>query len=624
MASLTLYQKKARGQSSGWGSWGTVSGVDYCSLSNRAYVVYSASLDLSGSSSLTGCQVSTNFVCRSSSASHQATVHCYVYTSDPTSSSPTSVPSGYIAHAQYTITVPYYGVYQTFYFTGLNVTNGSRLYFFFTNDNSSAYADDIYNYATGNGYTGTPTCSGSFSAAKLSLSLSASSVSTGNNQVATIGNGSGRSVTVRVYYGNTQLYAASTSTGSLTIQVTKSWFTTAGLTSVTSMSVSVRIDEDSSLYESFTVTAGADMTPTVTNITTAIVQTGNAATYFPDTYLANISKCKVSATVTSRSNATISTVKLTYPGGATVTLTYNSSTGKYEGTTAALTASVSFTVTATDSRSLTGSGTSSEVTVVQYSKPAINISSARTYRCNSAGTQESGGAYWRAQATATYYTSLSGNSLLQFNVRIKGGTAVNLSSGVQTSAQGGSLNRTTNYTLVFTIQDKVSDAITKEFTLESVTRNVVMRRNSTGTSVGVGITPQRASGSAVELPQAGDYLINGIPAQAFYTPYSSALDGSSFGKDFLNVNRDNSRAVENAAAFFYRPLASMSEWSNAPATNDSYNWRGYRMVLWYSTYFQMVIVFEFYPYPGRIWSNFYNNNLGWTGWRYTSAVTPSS
>lgn len=617
MGTLSLQYKKAR-TSSGWGGWTTVSGSDISDAAVGYHVVYRAALSLTGGQHMTGATVTTNFVSRGATSSR--TITCYLYTFDPTSYS--SPPSGYLASATYYGSFGTYGVNIQFNFTGLDISSGSTIYFWFNNQVSGA-SDYQWHEGT-NEYTATPYASGTFTAAALSLSLSSSNVTTGGNQIVTIGNGSGRQCTIRVYYGSTQLYAASTSTGSLTIPVTKSWFTTAGLTTVTSFSVSVRIDEDSSLYQSFTVTAGSDMTPTVTNITTQIVQSGNAATYFPSTYLANISKCKISATVTSRSNASISSVRLTYSGGATVTLTYNSSTGKYEGTTAALTTSVSFTVTATDSRGLTGSGTSSQVTVVQYSKPAINISTAYTYRCNSSGTQESGGAYWRAMATATYYTSLSGNSLLQFKVTINTGTTVNLTSGVQTAVQGGSLNRTTNYTLTFTIQDKVSDPITKTFVLESITRNVVIKRNGTGTSVGVGTTPTRTAGSAVELPLGGDFLMGGIPAQALEVPYSSATDGSSFGKDFLNINQTTPRAVENAATFFYRPLASISEWSNAPTPNDSYAWRGYRMVLWLSSTYQMVIVFEFYPYPGRIWSNYYNGSLGWTGWRYTQALTPST
>ena len=616
MGTLTLQYKKAR-TSSGWGSWAAVSGQDISDAAVGYHVVYAAALSLSGGQHMTGCKVTTNFVGRG--ATSQRTITCYAYTSDPTGSS--SPPGNYIGVAQQYVTFGQYGVNLEFNFSNLDVSSGSYIYFWFNNQVSGA-SDYQWHEGT-NEYTATPYTSGTFTAAQLSLSLSATSVSTGGNQIVTIGNGSGRTCTIRVYYGNTQLYAASTSTGSLTIPVTKSWFTTAGLTTVQTFSVSVRIDEDSSLYESFSVVAGSDMTPTVTNITTTIVQSGNAATYFPSTYLANISKCKVAATVTSRSNATISSVKLTYSGGATVTLTYNSSTGKYEGTTAALTTSVSFTVTATDSRGMTGSGTSSAVTVVQYSKPAINIGTAYTYRCDSSGNQVSGGAYWRAMATATYYTSLSGNSLLQFKVEINTGTSVNLTSGVQTAVQGGSLNQTTNYTLTFTIQDKVSDPITKTFILESITRNVVIKRNSTGTSVGVGTTPTKTAGSGIELPLSGDFLLGGLQALSLIKPHTDALDGSTFNKNFLNINQQQRIATENAGCFFYRPQGDTS-WTNAPATNDSYNWRGYRFVLWYNSTFQMVVVFEFYPYPGRIWSNFYNGSYGWTGWRYTQALTPST
>ena len=614
MGTLSLSYKKAR-TSSGWGSWTTISGQDISDAAVGYHVVYAANLSLSGGQHMTGCTVTTNFVSRGATSSR--TITCYMYTFDPTGYS--SPPSGYVGTATYYGAFGQYGVNIQFNISGLDISSGGTVYFWFNNQVSGA-SDYQWHEGT-NEYTATPYASGTFTAAALSLSLSSTNVTTGGNQVVTIGNGSGRTCTICVYYGSTQLYAASTSTGSLTIPVTKSWFTTAGLTTVQSFSVSVRIDEDSSLYESFTVTAGSDMTPTVTNITLQIVQSGNAATYFPSTYLANISKCKVSATVTSRSNATISSVRLTFSGGAAVTMTYNSSTGKYEGTTAALTTSVAFTVTATDSRGLTGSGTSSTVTVVQYSKPAINISSAYTYRCNSSGTQQSGGAYWRAMATATYYTSLSGNSLLQFKVAINTGTTVNLTSGVQTAVQGGSLNSTTNYTLTFTIQDKVSDPITKTFVLESITRNVVVKRNSTGTTVGVGTTPQRSAGSSIELPMAGDFLLGGIPAQAFEVPCSSDTSGASFNYNPLDVDTTNRKATVNAASGFYK-TASNSNWSNLPSDYDTRAWLGYRMVFWLNATYQLVFIVEMIPYPGRIWTNLCISGT-WNGWRYTPGYTPS-
>ena len=605
MGTLSLSYKKSR-TSSGWGSWAAISGQDISDAAVGYHVVYAANLSLTGGQHMTGCTVTTNFVSRGATSTR--TITCYMYTFDPTGSS--SPPSGYVGYAQYKGNFGTYGVNIQFNFSNLDISSGGTVYFWFNNQVSGA-SDYQWHEGT-NQYTETPYASGTFTAAALSLILSSTNVTTGGNQVVTIGNGSGRTCTIRVYYGNTQLYAAATSTGRLTIPVTKSWFTTAGLTTVTSFSVSVRIDDDSSLYESFTVTAGSDMNPTVTNITTAIVQSGNAATYFPSTYLANISKCKISATVTTGSNAAIRTVHVSYAGGSAVTLTYNSSTGKYEGTTAALITSVSFTVTATDARGLTGSSTSSQVTVVQYSKPAINISKAYTYRCNSSGTQESGGAYWRAMATATYYTDLSENSLLQFKVEINTGTTVNLSSGVQTAVQGGSLNQTTNYTLTFTIQDKVSEEITKTFVLESVTRNVVIRRSKDGTYVGIGTTPKTTDGkSTLELPSGGKFLVGGVNYGSFDIPFSDDENGNSFEKDFLNVDLEDRFAQKNADSIFYSSNGSIA---NCPAALiDSVFW-GYRKVFIMNNAFCIVILIEVYPKPGRIWTNGYF--YVWGDWKY--------
>jgi len=606
MSSLTLIQKNPRrGSAEGWKGWRTLSGYDYTDNAVGFYVVYSASLNLTNDQKLTNCSVTTRFT--SNGSGSPRTLSCYLYTWDPTGSS--SPPSGYTAVVSTTATFDYSGINQTFTFSNLDIRSSGTLYFWFV-DVVSGNSD--YQWSDNAGISGT------FSTVALTLSLSSDAVYTGNKQVATIGNGSGRTLTVSVYYGNTRLYSAATSTGSLTIPVTKSWFTTAGLTSVRSFSASVRIEEDSSVYESFTVNAGPDMCPAVTNATMQVVNSGNAATYFPNTYIAGVSRCKVTASVTTGSNAAIASVKITYPGGTAVAMAYNSNTGRYEGTTAALAVDTAFTVTATDQRGLYNAFESSQVTVVQYSKPAINISAAYTYRCSSSGVQESGGAYWRARATATYYTSLSGNSLLQFKVQISGGPAVDLDSDVQSAVQGGSLDPTTTYRLIFTIQDKVSDPITRTFTLESRLRDMVLRRNgASGTVLGVGTTPQRTTGSAVELPQAGDFLLGGIPAQAFYPPYDSTTDGSSFEKDFLNVNVNNVRAPENAAVFFWKG-ANNTGWSNYPASYEEVTWIGYRFVLWLSAQFQTVIVFEFFPNNGRILSNTRNGSQGWIGWNYTN------
>jgi len=613
MASFTLSEWALYANGS-WGSWnGSFSGDTYISDETGRHILYKVHLDLGSYASLNSFRFTTAI--HGSSNNPSTNLRVRLLDANPMVTSSYNV----LGDATWSGTSPISGITINYDFTGLNL-NASKNYFLYITDNNTHatfqdYLMHAYASISNTSYTENR---------PLTLSLSSTSVSTGNNQVVTIGNGAGRTITVTVKYGNTNIYSAATSTGSLTIPVSMVFFTRAGITAASQFSVSVTIDADSSLYESFTVVAGSDMKPTLSNLTTEIVQSGNAATYFPNTYLANISKCKVSVSVATKAGASISSVKLTYPGGSTITMSYNSSTGKYEATTPALTTDTTFTVTVVDSRSLTGYATSGTITVVPYTKPVINIDSSYTYRCDANGNEESGGAYWKARAVITYYSALSGNGLRVRTVGISGQSTIDFESGVQTAVQGGALNPTTAYTLVFSVQDKVSEVITKSIRLESITRNVVFKRNASGTTVGVGTTPTVADGSSVEVPLAGSFRAGGIPVQAFFDPYSDDLYGSSFGKDFLNVNQENRHAPENAATFFFRQTSVLSEWSNAPTANDSYNWRGYRFVLWFNTAFQMVVVFEFYPYPGRIWTNYRNSTLGWNGWRYTQALTPSS
>ncbi|MBQ9662208.1 MAG: hypothetical protein IJV40_03535 [Oscillospiraceae bacterium] len=615
MASFSLIEWALYANGS-WGSWNeSFSGETYISDETGRHILYKVRLDLGTYASLNSFKFTTRI--HGSSNNPNTNLRVRLLDANP------MVTSSYntLADGTWSGTSPIGGISVTYTFQNLNLNTSKNYFLYITDNNTHASFQDYLMHAyaaiSETNYTENK---------PLTLSLSSTSITTGNNQVVTIGNGAGRTITVSVKYGDTNLYSAATSTGSLTIPVTADFFSRAGITAASSFSVSVTIDADSTLYESFTVIAGSDMKPTVSGLATEIVQSGNAATYFPNTYLANISKCKVSVTVATKAGATIPTggVKLTYPGGAAITMSYDSGTGKYTATTPALTADTAFTVTVTDSRSLTGYVTSSTITVVPYTKPVVNIDSGLTFRCDENGNEESGGAYWKARAVVTYYSALSGNGLLVHTVGISGQAPIDFTSGAQTSAQGGALNPTTAYMLVFTVQDKVSEAITKSIRLESITRNVVFKRNASGTTVGVGTTPTKAAGSSVEVPLAGEFLMGGIPAQAFYDPYSDDLYGSSFGKDFLNVNAENRHAPENAATFFFRQTSALSEWSNAPTANDSYNWRGYRFVLWFNIAFQMVVVIEFYPYPGRIWTNYHNSTSGWNGWRYTQALTPST
>lgn len=369
---------------------------------------------------------------------------------------------------------------------------------------------------------GGQTLTGSFTlnAQALSLSVSPASVATGGSVTLTVANGVGYSLTATIKAGSTTLATQSFTTGSCTISCPKSWFTTAGNTTGKSLSLSVSVTGGPSmLTASFTLTAGSDMNPSVGTPTASVVDlTGN----FPNTYIAGYSKVKVAASVSTGSNAAISTVKLSYPGGTTVTMSYNSSTGKYEATTAApITVNTTITVTATDTRGLSGSKTVSVTGVYPYVKPSVAFDRTYTYRCDSNGDRQSGGAYYRVKATAAYADGLSGNALIKLTVKIKNTSAETaVTSGVQSGAIGSMPDPDKRYTIVVTVQDKVSAAVTKAFSLEGELHNIVVRQSADGTYLGVGKRPERASGySDIELPRGSNLKIGS--GWTFHQPGSS-------------------------------------------------------------------------------------------------------
>lgn len=461
------------------------------------------------------------------------------------------------------------------------------------------------------------------------LTVSPTSAATGSNVSITIGNGSGVSITARIKYGSTQLWSGTATTGSFSVAVNKSWFTTAGVTTAKSMALTVTIDQNTTLSASLTVTAGSNMNPTVGTLSFSPVNSGRVATNFPNSYIAGYTKVKVSAAVTSGSNATISSVVLSFPGGTNVTMSYNSTSQKYEGTTAAvINGNTTFTVTAKDGRTLSGSKQGTLSGVVAYVKPSVSPTAANCYRCNSSGTKQDGGSYVSAKATATWYSSLSGNALTSFLFYVKEDRTAgysdsrNLTSGTQSTPLQMHVPGANDYvTLVFSIQDKVSDAVTLEFRLPAAPKNIYVRRSSTGTYVGVGMAPQRTSGkSDIELPDGGAFMVGGYDIRLLPNVFDTLSDGSQFGKDFLAVNRTNFYDVKNTEARFYR-AANATGWTNQPsAISASTGFLGVRQVIIWSATWCMVRLIEFYPTAGRIWSNVYNGNTpAWTGWK---SITP--
>ena len=421
----------------------------------------------------------------------------------------------------------------------------------------------------------------------------------------------------------------------------KGWFTTAGITSLQSMTLTAIIEGHASSEVSFTLTAGNNMKPTVGAATVTIVQTGSAATNFPNTYIANVSKAKVEATVAAGSNASVQTVVLSY-GTQSVNMTYNSTTGKYEATTPQpITGNVTFTVTATDQRGMAGTSTYSLTGVVTYTKPSITIDSAATFRCDDSGNPQIGGPYVRVKATATYDTGLSGNALTKFLFYVQedgSSNTHNLTSGTQSQAYALLSPRPDNaITVVVVAQDKVSEEITRTTKLAASHRDVLVRRykgvfsgqNYLSTQIGIGKIPAyiRHYGTAriadgVDVPELGGYFIDGRDVINYLGTAGEAMQTGStkWSNDFLAVDWNAPKAAINETVEFTINSSELTNWSNIPPIGTATNgFVGIRMVVvgWTRVY---VIVLERLPVMGRIWINTHFRSSeafyiwqGWTG-----------
>lgn len=469
----------------------------------------------------------------------------------------------------------------------------------------------------------------SVSTAPSSFIITPSAINTGSAINLSIDTSSSVSTTVTFKYGSTTLGTHTFTGSSSTYTCPKSWFDTAGVTMLQSMTVTAEASSGgTTLTTSFTLNAGADMKPVMGTPVTSIVQKASAQTLYPNTYITGISKCKVSVDVTAPTNATISSVVLSYPAGTSVNAEYNSSTGKYEATTAApITGNTLFTVTATDIRGMSSQATVQLSGVVSYTLPSVTTDSTYTYRCDSSGTQEVGGTYYRVKATAVYDSTLTGNYLVKLAVKIKNdSTETNLTSGVQSSPISGMTNPKAAYTIVVTVQDTISGEITREVTLRGIIRDIVIARNGEKVNVGVGTNPVSSSTENTFDIQGTIYSWGRPHGSTARSGLYSVTDnsGESFGKDFLNVNGNYPNAVENCTALFSRSASAASQWSNAPPSVSGQNFAGIRRVFYESTAYYTVMLIEFRPEPGRIWINsygYFDNTWKWSGWR---CLTPTA
>lgn len=642
---LSIDAKKSRSIFGVWSNWVSATGTDTVWSQYNSYVFHRVNLYKGADvQSLTSITISVPLV--ASTGATDVGVQVSIFTSDVTGGS--SWPSGGRAGTSETIGYLY----------------GSRTHTC-TISLSGITANTIYigyrvNYSTGEVSvdSGSTSITETYTAQAVPQVSFKSVTANSDGMKILINNGSNYTLTCTITAGNSttsgnnaQLYRGTSSAGEFNVSINAvTWFNTAGITNSLSIPITIKVTGGNpstitlnGTYTENRSTAKDSMKPVVSTVTTQIQQAaGNATTYYPNTYIAGYSKCKVTATITRPTNATVSTVKLSYPGGATVNMTLVSgSSNQYAATTsAALAGNTTFTVTVTDSRSLSNTNTKSVTGVVAYTLPSVSIDLA--YRCDDQGVETNGGDYYRIRVTANYNTALTNNAITELTVGIKNAPAVerhNITSGTTSSAFGTLSDPKKAYVITVIIQDKISGQITREYTLKGMQRDLVLAHDGGYTHLGVGMTPagKYVNGykDTIELPNDGLFLLGGIPAQAFHYPHMAGRtsDNPGFGHDFLNVSSDRTGEA-NATSIFGFAASDYSNWTNIPddpldqqsAGIQTLGWAGFREVYYVNQDVCLVKIIEIAPQAGRLWfcsraRNSSTHEYTWTHWKYLMPTT---
>ena len=225
--------------------------------------------------------------------------------------------------------------------------------------------------------------------------------------------------------------------------------------------------------------------PSMGGISTSVYSNGSP---FSDIYVRNYSGVKLNYSGSAQRGAYVSYYAISGDG-------LNTTTGstEYIRNKMANSGNVTFTVTVYDSR---GASASRSVTIWVDNYYYPSISSVGSVRCNSSGSPDNTGSYFKATAYGSYTNigaNVNGNISIKVQYMITGGSSYNSgnwldvskNSGGATGSKviGGSLEDAT-YKVLYTIYDAYGNTSTYEDILSG--HFFTLDINSGGTSVGIG------------------------------------------------------------------------------------------------------------------------------------------
>ena len=225
--------------------------------------------------------------------------------------------------------------------------------------------------------------------------------------------------------------------------------------------------------------------PSMGGISTSVYSNGSP---FSDIYVRNYSGVKLNYSGSAQRGAYVSYYAISGDG-------LNTTTGstEYIRNKMANSGNVTFTVTVYDSR---GASASNSVTIWVDNYYYPSISSVGSVRCNSSGSPDNTGSYFKATAYGSYTNigaNVNGSISIKVQYMITGGSSYNSgnwldvskNSGGATGSKviGGSLKDAT-YKVLYTIYDAYGNTSTYEDILSG--HFFTLDINSGGTSVGIG------------------------------------------------------------------------------------------------------------------------------------------
>lgn len=187
-------------------------------------------------------------------------------------------------------------------------------------------------------------------------------------------------------------------------------------------------------------------------------------------YVEGKSVIKLTATATAYEGATVSSYAFYRDG----TLIGNNTTGVLTEAGTAISGSHVYKVIVTDSYGMTAEQSLAAITVYPYSLPKIDSSEA--YRCDTSGTEQSGGpsvkvkASWTTSSCGGYNTSSGTAAVNGYSASLTNGTAARIDAN---------LNAAAAYTVTYTIADSFGETAVTTVPVLSAFRNFALYPDGT-------------------------------------------------------------------------------------------------------------------------------------------------